>query len=445
MNIFLINSYDIFGGAEKIVYELTHIYHQMNHRVRLVVAEKFSESPLVIEVPDDKTPSINSRIFKKINQRYSKPDIWKKILGHLEQPGGIKRMFTGREKYGNTGMETIINKSGFEPDIVHFHNLRKNPFGPVLLHFTTMKFPIVITLHDLWFVTGKCIQPGNCDEWRNKCRNCPKAWFPFFLTRRGIAKNFREKMHLMSQSKPYICAPSQWIMNYVKNSFISEVASGLQVIPNGINLSTFTPGDKFAARQKLALPENTSIVLTAGKELRTNKYKNFGTFRKIAMMMGKIYTHKPLLFLCLGDSGHSEFYHNAEIRFIPFENNEIIVADYYRAADVYVSTATFETWGLTISEAMACGTPVVAFSNGGVTEQITDGKTGFLVDSNEPIKMAEIITTLLENEQLHKALSENAANHAKNHFDIKHTAMQYLEVYNNLIEKTRNKHDKNRY
>ncbi|HPP07708.1 MAG TPA: glycosyltransferase [bacterium] len=445
MNIFLINSYDIFGGAEKIAYALTQTYHQMGHRVRLIVAHKFSENPKVIGMQYDKTPSLHSKIFKKINQQYSKQDIWKKIFKHLEQPGGLLKIFTGIEKYGNINIETIIDMVGFKPDIVHFHNVRTYPFGPLLIDSAAMKFPIVITLHDLWLLTGKCIQPGHCNEWKNQCRNCPEAWFPSFITKPGISKNFKEKMQWISQSKPYICTPSQWLMNYVKNSFISEVATGLKVIPNGINLSIFTPCDKLAARKKLGLPENISIILNVGKELKTNRYKNFRTFRKIVMTMGKISTQKPLLFLCLGDSGHSEFYHNAEIRFIPFINNDVVVADYYRAADVYVSTATFETWGLTISEAMACGTPVVAFASGGITEQMTDGKTGFLVSPDEPIKMAEIIATLLKNNQLHKTISENALKYAKDHFNIRNTATQYLEVYNILLNKKINEHSKNRH
>ncbi|MGB9641899.1 MAG: glycosyltransferase [Candidatus Ratteibacteria bacterium] len=445
MNIFLINSYDIFGGAEKIAYGLTQIYHRTNHRARLLVVHKFSENPLVIEIQYDKAITIQRKIFRKISQQYSKQDIWKKIFKHLEQPGGLLKICTGRERYGNTGIEAIIDKAGFEPDIIHFHNVREHPFGPGLIDSAAMKFPIVITLHDLWLVTGKCIQSGHCNEWKNQCRNCPEAWFPSFLTKRGISKNFKEKMQLISQSKPYICAPSHWLMNYVKNSFISKVAAGLKVIPNGINLSIFTPGNKLAARKKLGLPEDISIVLASGKELKTNKYKNFLILRKIAMLTGKTSLRKPVVFLCLGDSGRSEFYNNTEIKFVPFVNDEKTVADYYRATDVYVSTATFEAWGLTISEAMACGIPVVAFASGGVTEQIMDGKTGFLVPPDEPIKMTEIIAMLLKNKQLHNTISENASKYAENHFDIKNTAKQYLELYNNLIVRKRNEDDQNRY
>ncbi len=56
------------------------------------------------------------------------------------------------------------------------------------------------------------------------------------------------------------------------------------------------------------------------------------------------------------------------------------LAAYYKAADVFVSASKFETQGITVLEAMACGKPVVSVNYRAVTDFIADGENGFLYD-----------------------------------------------------------------
>ena len=62
---------------------------------------------------------------------------------------------------------------------------------------------------------------------------------------------------------------------------------------------------------------------------------------------------------------------------------------YYSAADVFVTTPWYESFGMTPVEAMACGTPVVGARVGGIKYSVLDGVTGFLVPPNDPIALAE--------------------------------------------------------
>jgi len=55
-------------------------------------------------------------------------------------------------------------------------------------------------------------------------------------------------------------------------------------------------------------------------------------------------------------------------------------AKIFGAADIFVSASLMETYGLTLIEAMSCGTPVVAFRTGGVPEAVPDGKAGILCE-----------------------------------------------------------------
>jgi len=435
MNIILINPYDIYGGAEKIACQLVSIYNKMGHNACLVVSHKFSEYKFVVEIPHPAKPSI-IKFINKIYQSYSGKGFLKKLLRQLEEPGSIRKIFTGREKPGHIDFKNLLDEVGFSPEIVHFHNVRG--IGPQLICSAARFFPVLITLHDLWLLTGKCVQPGECTGWKSGCNNCIQAWFPLFPVKNGIFKNLKEKIECLTAAKPYISTPSLWAMNMVNNSYIGKVARELKIIHNGVDLSIFKPGNKTEARRKLGLPEQVNILLVSGKELKTNRYKNFRMLKKIAVLLGNKSTGKRVIMLCLGDKGKKEFYRNLEIRFIPFEDDENLVAEYYRSADVFASAAENETWGLTVSEAMACGTPVVAFSNGGIKEQIIDGKTGFLIPVNCPEKMTESIKRLFDDAQLNKKISLEASLYARQNFDIKDTALKYLEFYQHILKKRRN-------
>lgn len=83
-----------------------------------------------------------------------------------------------------------------------------------------------------------------------------------------------------------------------------------------------------------------------------------------------------------------------------------------------------EPFGLTMAEALACGTPVIAYANGAAPEIIEDGKTGFLVHNKEEMvqRMAEI-----------KTISRQACRQrAEKHFSAETMTENYLAVYDQL-------------
>src|SRR4029077_8772356 len=76
------------------------------------------------------------------------------------------------------------------------------------------------------------------------------------------------------------------------------------------------------------------------------------------------------------------------------------------AADVFVSASLMETYGLTLVEAMACGTPVVAFRVGGISEAAPDGQGAVLCESGNGAALIEAITKLRDSPKLRKSLGE---------------------------------------
>ena len=59
------------------------------------------------------------------------------------------------------------------------------------------------------------------------------------------------------------------------------------------------------------------------------------------------------------------------------------LAGWYQHSDVFVMPSYYETFGISAAEALAFGTPVVAFKVVGLSEVVQDGQTGILVDSGD--------------------------------------------------------------
>src|SRR5690606_11500957 len=81
-------------------------------------------------------------------------------------------------------------------------------------------------------------------------------------------------------------------------------------------------------------------------------------------------------------------------------NNEIQLAEFYNTCDVFVSPTLEESFGLTILESIACGTPVVAFNVGGIPDIVEHKIHGYLskyLDSSDLAKGIEWASTQKNN------------------------------------------------
>ena len=84
--------------------------------------------------------------------------------------------------------------------------------------------------------------------------------------------------------------------------------------------------------------------------------------------------------------------------------------DAYRRAWLVSSSSLREGWGMTLTEAAACGTPAVATDIAGHRDSVQRGRSGLLVPDGEP--MAEVIATLLLDDERRSELAEGALSYA---------------------------------
>ena len=116
----------------------------------------------------------------------------------------------------------------------------------------------------------------------------------------------------------------------------------------------------------------------------------------------------------------------------------------YRSASVFVLPSVHRTCygrhirvsellGLSLLEAMASGTPVVASAVGGVPEIVRDGETGYLVPPGDVRALRDRLLELLGDERLARRLGDNAREHVLQHFTWDRVAERCLAAYSDRL------------
>ena len=114
------------------------------------------------------------------------------------------------------------------------------------------------------------------------------------------------------------------------------------------------------------------------------------------------------------------------------------LARLFAAADVFVSASLMETYGLTLVEAMACGTPVVAFRVGGIPEAAPDGQGAILCPPQDGAALIEAITKLRNSPQLRERLGTLGHETAHNRNAATSFANGFAQLYRECVSSREN-------
>ncbi len=443
MKIVQINQYDALGGAARVCWYLFDRYRRWGHRSYLVVGQRSIRDPHVIEVPNDRYRNPWSGLWNRAQKLFDLnyqlrilPGI-ARSLAALGEPRRWMDNRRGMEDFHCPAIQHLWEWLPMAPDVVHLHNLHGDyPYFDLRqLPFISKRVPTIITLHDEWCYTGHCAYTLHCQRWRSGCGHCPDLTIYPPLARDGTALNWKRKKSIYDNSRLHVAAPSQWLLNRAKASVLAGGMVASRVIHNGIDTAIFHPSERRAARCRLHLPRSAWIVLFVGHGTRSNRFKDYATIRKAFIGFAAQLPSEPscpAILICVGESGPTEEIATGSIRFIDYQKDQEVMADYYRAADVCLHAAHCEVWGLVVTEAMACGIPVIATAVGGIPEQIDDGRTGFLVPKGDSEQMTNRLLLLKSDEQLRTRIGAEASREVRDRFSLKRMADRYLQWYQEI-------------
>jgi glycosyltransferase involved in cell wall biosynthesis len=439
LRILQISTFDRAGGAEKIAYALHCGYRLRGHQAFMAVGRKRTADAHVMEISAGR-PGLAWEAFWERRRAGAlrsglrglpRLSLWLSRIGPLPRQ---VRDDLGLERFDFPGSHRVLDLPGERMDIVHAHNLHGDYFDLRALPRIARRAPVVLTLHDAWLTTGHCAHSFACDRWQRGCGQCPDLAIPPAITRDATAFNWKRKRAVFSRMKVVVVTPSHWLMERVERSLIAPAIVESKVIPNGIDLSRFRPGDRQAARAALGLPLQASVFMFSATSVRTNPWKDFRSLREALKLYAEARPDREVLFLAVGDSAPAERFGRAELRFVPFVQDDKL-ADYYRAATAYVHAARADTFPNTVIEALACGTPVVATAVGGISEQVEDDVTGFLVPPSDAFGLAQRMMQIAEDSSLLSRMSAAAAAAAAARYDSERMIGDYLQIYERCIHR----------
>jgi len=251
----------------------------------------------------------------------------------------------------------------FRPDSIWVHNLHgayKWGWSLDLLTPPQLRIPIIWTLHDMAML-GDGETYWLESEWRTRSADSP----------------FRKIFAETPPNHLQLTAPSAWMADLAHRC----TGRSCQALSNPIDLTTFQPGDREEARKKLGLPPNAPVFL-AGAERVDDPRKGLILLEGLR----DAFRQAGITLAVFGRNGRPQ---TGQV-YLGVLRDEKEAAEAYRAADLYFHLADQENAPCQIQEALACGTPVLAFSVGGIPEMLRKEGTGFLVSWDDRVNLGEV-------------------------------------------------------
>lgn len=445
----LVNTSDSGGGAEAVSVDLRRALVERGHLADLIVGSKTITETIPLRLsgrPDNVAAegNLNDQMDSNPSQRNGQIG---RILESLRNRRRRLRHDRGYEDFDFPATQRLTDLATYKPDIVHLHNLHGGYFDLRELPSISSRFPIAVTLHDQWMMTGHCAYSLDCQRWQEGCGRCPYLDVYPAIPADGTRENLRRKRRIYSRSALHVSAPSQWLLDQVPASVLGgALISKPRLIPNGVDREIFSPADRARSRHELGLPRDVAIVTSVANWALSNVYKDWPMLRD-ALSIVSTESEQPTLAYAIGEAGPRTQAGTVSIEGVARIDDRSLLAHWYRASDLLVQPSAADNHPLTVLEALSCGTPVVATAVGGIPEQIKhlhgvpggiaggvdgDAATGVLVTPGDIDGLAKCLEWLLDNPSVRAQLGSNAARDAKVRFGfdryIDNTMAWYREI-----------------
>jgi glycosyltransferase involved in cell wall biosynthesis len=391
VRILQISTADRGGGAEGVALSLHRALRARGHDAWLAVGYRRTEEEGVVEIG-----GAGSRRDRA-----------------LRDPGVLLDALRGHEDFRFPSSRRVLDLLPATPDVIHVHNLHGGYFDLQGLPELAARAPLVATLHDAWLLTGHCAHPFDSDGWLRGCGNCPHLDTYPALHRDGTAFNLARKRSIYRGLALTAVTPSRWLMEMVERSVLAPSVVRREVIPNGVDLDVFRPGE--ASRR--------AGLVFAAQGGRANEFKDYPTLREA---LGRVSV--PVEAIALGDAGGGEERLGQALVKAIGTVSPSEVASRLRVAELYVHPSRADTFPSGVLEALACGAPVVASRVGGIPEQLSV-ETGVLVDPGDPAVLAAAIESLLADAARRERMSAAAAADARARFSLDRQVDAYVALY----------------
>ena len=317
------------------------------------------------------------------------------------------------------------------PDIILFHWLGSRMLS--IRQIGQLGRPTAWVLHDTWTFCGAEHYPHGDTDHRfidgyRRDNRLPGEW--------GLDVNRRtwERKRRHWNLPIHLVAPSTWMAEQASRSAIAADWP-VTVIPNPLDVAWWGGLQRDAAREMLGLAQDVPVLLYGAiggdKDLRKGADLLFAALERVATHHG-LEPREPLQVLTFGGPPGAKRIGPHVVRSVGRLDDEGLRA-HYSAADVMVVPSRMDNLPQTAVEAIACGTPVVAFRTGGLPDIVEDGEDGRLVEPFSTVGLAHAIEWVLETPERHQRLSVAARMKAER-WQPNRIARRYAAFFGGMLE-----------
>ena len=314
-------------------------------------------------------------------------------------------------------------------DVVHLHTVADWFDVPHWLETLPRRMGVVISVHDMWHITGGCFLYRGCDRYTSEtapCDSCPILRWP--ANRLLASAAYSRKLRAYHNSGARMVANSHWLAELAGRSAIAKACGGIRMIPPGIDIRVFKPHDKDVCRKQLGLPADAFVIATGGASLE-DRNKNLSWLLEQLSLLPEL---GKMIVLAFGE-GTLPVPDRLNVRFTGGIRDRCDLARLLAAADVFVSASLMETYGLTLVEAMACGIPVVAFRVGGISEAAPEGQGAILCEPQDGAALLKAIIKLRDSPHLRETSGRIAHETAHRQNAATSFASKFAQLYRECV------------
>ena len=319
------------------------------------------------------------------------------------------------------------------PDLLHLHWMGGG-FMPIRA-LKDLPLPVVWTLRDMWAFTGGCHYTAGCNGYRTRCGYCPQL--------SSARENDLSRAVWLHKKKAWddlnlwLVPISNWLADCAsQSSLLAEVPS--RVIPNGVDVRRFRPMPSAEARAAWGLAPDKRYILFGAVGALSDERKGFGQLAEATRVLAAACWTTRAELLVFGDMApDTSLPLGLKTHFLGHIDDDDRLAQLYAGADVMVTPSLQEAFGKTLIEAMACGTPVVAFASGGPLDIVSHKENGYLARPFDAADLAHGIDWCLEMPGRAQELGQKARRRVEEDFDMSVVVRHYSDLYQSILGRIR--------
>lgn len=415
INVLEVNNVDL-PGRDFNGYDFISLLDKNKFSIKQAVIEKQSNNENVIEIlPTDR--------LKLMYNKYVKYEKEKSIHNIVSI----------------TSPTLMAMKEYQEADIIHLHMFHNTKLSiPSIIDMSTEK-KVIITLHDPWLLTGRCVHFFECDKWKTGCKKCPNINTMFPLKEDNCAALWNIKKETFAKANVDIVVSSKWMYDCVKESPIFHTNKNVHLIPFGIT-SNKESISKDEAKKHFNIPQEEKVLFfRAQKEFKGTEY--------IVEALKKLDFKGHITLIACDKTGLlnelKDKYNILDLGYI--SEDEVLKA--MTACDMFLMPSKAESFGMMAIKAMSVARPVIIFDNSALPSVTFAPECGYSVKNKDAVALRKAIKTLLEDEaECHKR-GEYGKKLVEKYYSsesyIANIEKLYEEVYNRKQKKSPKQLNKN--